>query len=780
MGSGPLRWPGVAFEPLRWPLLRRPGVANEPLAVEGVQDPQKDNLLYIMRLPPPLATAVMVLTEPPKYYPGMRVTNDLPRSNTHFEEEESTLKKSPSLLSLAKLSSDLMRVNEFLPEKDILMKRSSSFSHLEDLSKEDWSTELIQAGRVENGIEESVNHTLQKLPPYENFDDNKLLEGAQSINPKDAFVTTNQYPANFPTRGHFTPRNYRSPGQNSSRTAPLSENYMFSPNNLTMRRQGSDRNTSRSSSHRETYPRSRPLRHEPSPRPMLGRWLLKCCYPCLPEDCLPGQTSSVSSHGQQSSLALQETGQQSSLALQETGQQSSLAVHPTSQQDMENLVQNVFGRGFQTKCPEFQLMVTFDSVNNRVIFDGTILRYCDRKRFKTAANKLIQNTGWTQNLEELELDHLLPEKLRGILSVSPSGPPGIANQKAIGHDTAICIFRDKKAHSCKSNRSKDIFSIPYGNVTLEEALKKFREEDLKESSEFYEKEKVKAGEIFQTNADWNRKLQLIDSTMLHDRINTAWVRQSEIVIDRWQERWGNAPYKAVVYWHRIIGHCSLTIHTTLNHFILKTGGSVDSKEELQLLREDVQSVCTLVRGLRKAPDSSESFDWFVEEETTRLLSTYNSAAGQMKQQDLKFNTIQGINDTSPISFDSAIDYLDRGSFANVQDKDKRAFRVVGTFNLLLEGKLPAAVVDDAIEKSSENDPGETFDVHDLAQHSFDEGDPPYHVQKSAKSSSKPTSTRPRDPGKAPMVTYNTKTPIFDDNPPDGDSGEGSSYRPPLN
>ena len=708
-------------------------------------------------------------TEPFKNSPWTRVTYDLPRSTTHFEEEESTLRKSPSFPSLANLSTDQMRIHQFLPEKDILIKRSSSLSQLDDLPNE-----LIPASKVEDGVAESVSNTLQKLSPFEKFDDHKLLAGAQSIEPKDAFV---KYPANVPIRnifGHtFPPRNPRPTRPGVNRTALSNPSYVSDQNILTRRGQGSGQDPLHPFSNRDTSRRSRLLRHERSRRPTVGRWFLKCLCYCLPADCLPGETSSVSSQGQQSSLALQETSSVSS-----HGQQSSLAVRASSQQEMEKLVQNVFGREFQTKCPEFQLMVTFDSVNNRVIFDGTILRYCDRTRFKTAVIKLIKDTGWTQNLKELELDHLIPDKLRGVFSISPSVPPGMTGQNGIGHDTAICILRDKKAHTYKSNRSEDIFSIPYGNVTLKEALKKFREGDVKESSEFYETEQVKAGEISKTNADWIRKLQLIDSTMLHDRLNGAWLRQSEIVTERWQERWGTAPYKAVVYWHRIVAHCSLNIHTTLNNFILKTGRSVDRKTQLQLLRKDVQSVCTFGRGLRNTPDSSESFDWFVEEETTRLLSTYNSAAGQMGERDLIFNTIQGINDTPPITFDFAISRIDTGSFASVQDKNKRAFRVVGTYNLLLEGELPA-VVDDGIEMSSESDPGETFDVDDFAQRASDEGDPPSHVQKLAKSSSKPASTRRRNPGKQPipmseLVNSDTKPPIVDYKPPFGDSGEGSS------
>ena len=116
-----------------------------------------------MQLPPvqvhPPATAVMIPTEPLKDSPWTRVMYDLRRCNTHFEEKNSTLKRSSSVSDLAKLSSDLMRVNQFLPEKGILMKRSSS------LSLEDLPNELIQAGKVENGLEESIKDTLNKLPP---------------------------------------------------------------------------------------------------------------------------------------------------------------------------------------------------------------------------------------------------------------------------------------------------------------------------------------------------------------------------------------------------------------------------------------------------------------------------------------------------------------------------------------------------------------------------------------------------------------------------------------
>jgi hypothetical protein len=160
--------------------------------IEGVQDPQKNNLFYIMQLTPvqihPPGIAVIVPTKPFKGSPWRNVTYDLHRNNNHFEEAESTLKKSSSLTDLAKLSSDLMRINQSLPEKDILMKRSSSLSRLEDLP-----SDLIQANKVEEGFEEIFTNRLQKLTPSEKLDDNKLLEGAQSIRPRDMFITANQH-----------------------------------------------------------------------------------------------------------------------------------------------------------------------------------------------------------------------------------------------------------------------------------------------------------------------------------------------------------------------------------------------------------------------------------------------------------------------------------------------------------------------------------------------------------------------------------------------------------
>ena len=242
---------------------------------------------------------------------------------------------------------------------------------------------------------------------------------------------------------------------------------------------------------------------QPPPSLMFGKWWLHCLCPYLSADRFFVQRYSLSSYGQQSNLAAQAI----------------------SQQKMAKLVQNAFGSEFQTKCPEFQLMVTYDPVNNKMIFDGTILRYCDHKHFKEVVEDVIKSTGWIHNLKELVLDYLVTDQLRGVLSISPSGPSGITKEERIGDDTAICIFRDKKAYKDKINRSQEIFMIADGDVILEEVLKYFRERDVEGSSCFFQR--AKAGQIPQTDTDWNRKWQLIDSTTFTDRINTAWFRQNE-------------------------------------------------------------------------------------------------------------------------------------------------------------------------------------------------------------------------------------------------------------
>ncbi len=512
----------------------------------------------------------------------------------------------------------------------------------------------------------------------EELDDNKLLEGALSIKPRDAFVTANLGGTQIVS--NLSRTSSRPTTQGLSRITPnvnTRRTNFPSVNSSIITRQDSNRDPSRSFSHTSlsSHPLgSNPLRSEPPPTSIFGKWWSNCLCSCLPVYGFPEQIDSLPGYGQESG----------SIAL------------PISQQNMANLVENVFLSEFQTRCPEFRLMVTYDSLNHRLIFDGTILRYCDRNRFKTAAKKVIKDTGWTQNLEELELDHLVTAQLRGAFCISPT----------VGRDTALCIFRDEQAHTNKTKRSKEIFMIPRGDVrdvTLERVLKDFRERDVEGSSEFFQD--AKAGKISQTDPRWNRKWQLLDFTTFADCINTAWLRQNEIVVEHWREQWETTPYKAVVYWHRISEHCSLTIKSVLTDFRFKLVESVVIHEQLKLLKEDVESVCALGGGLRKTTGSTVLFSKVVEEDRLELVSSFNSLAEKMRRSELKVDRIQATNDPSPMLSDFAIKCLDKGSFADTQHRYKKTYRRPGGFKKRLE-KQREQPSDNIVEISFQSDPSE--------------------------------------------------------------------------
>jgi len=115
--------------------------------------------MQIPQLPPqPLAIAVVETTDDVSVMDS--TTYDLRRKNRFLEERKISLRRSSSLLDLAKLSSDLIQVNDLLEKKETLLKRCSSLSNLADLPRT-----LIEADRVENGFDEFVNNRLQKLPP---------------------------------------------------------------------------------------------------------------------------------------------------------------------------------------------------------------------------------------------------------------------------------------------------------------------------------------------------------------------------------------------------------------------------------------------------------------------------------------------------------------------------------------------------------------------------------------------------------------------------------------
>ena len=226
--------------------------------------------MQIPQLPPqPLAIAVVETTDDVSVMDS--TTYDLRRKNRFLEERKISLRRSSSLLDLAKLSSDLIQVNDLLEKKETLLKRCSSLSNLADLP-----STLIEADRVENGFDEFVNNRLQKLPPSEELDDNKLLEGALSIKPRDAFVTANLGGTQIVS--NLSRTSSRPTTQGLSRITPnvnTRRTNFPSVNSSIITRQDSNRDPSRSFSHTSlsSHPLgSNPLRSKPPPTSMFGKW----------------------------------------------------------------------------------------------------------------------------------------------------------------------------------------------------------------------------------------------------------------------------------------------------------------------------------------------------------------------------------------------------------------------------------------------------------------------------------------------------------------------------
>ena len=564
-GRGPLDghpWPAKG-----WPSKPPRSLDFSPM-VEGVQDPQKKSLLYIMRLPPPVpihppATVVMVSTEPLKDSPW---TYDLRRRNT---QEESTLKRISSVSDLAKLSSDLMRVNQFLPEKDILMKRSCSLSQLEDLPNE-----LIQAGRVENGLHESVQDTLQKLPPSENFDDYKLLEGAHSIRPKDAFVTANQFGKNIELTSTFARSYSRVSGRGLSRRLPYHDpgRYSATGSSLGMRGQGSDRNPSGSFSKREIP--SHPLRvkvkgltTQPPSTPMFSHGCLDRVSSCL-SLCLP------LSHDQQ------------------------LASLAARKEEVSRIVDAEFKA--KKWSPSYRLMVEYDPIDERLLFDGSMIEYGESEKFKEMCQTVAKILECTENSNELQADHLLSKHTRDAL--------GIKGEKA------VCLLTDKELHKEKTNDSINIFQIEDGDVSLEEACDNFMKRHIDLVRRFF------AGKAMDPQS--KRKWGLLDLETQIDCFKAGWRRTTVTSVVHFTHAWAETPFKAVLHWNRVCDHCFKNIEKLRDTFV----SDMSDTTNLELVKKDVEKLCSITKGIAKAPRKSRNFAPFVTSKAHKVMITFNEVA----------------------------------------------------------------------------------------------------------------------------------------------------------
>jgi hypothetical protein len=610
-----------------------------------------------MQLPPvqihPPAIAVMVPTEPLKDSPWTRATYDMRRSNTHFEEEESTLKRSPSVSDLAKLSSDLMRVNQFFPEKDILMKRSSSLSHLEDLPNE-----LIQAGRVENGLQEFVKDTLQKLPPSENFDDNydnKLLEVALSIKPRDAFVTANQFGENIELTSNFTQSksglvrralsrrvSYRDPGRYSSTGC-----------SLRMIRQSSDRNPSGSFSKREIP--SHPLRvkvkgltTQPPSTPMFNNGCSDCVSSCL-SLCLP------LSHDQQlASLAARK----------------------------EEVLRKVHAE-FAAKnwSNSYNLTVEYDPIDHRLLFDGSMIEYDESGEFKEMCKTVAAILECTENSDELQADHLVSKHTRNAL--------GIKGNKA------VCLLTDKELHMKKTNDSINIFKIEDGNVNLEEVYDNFMKRHIELVRKFF------AGKAMDRQS--KRKWGLLDLETQINCFKAGWRRTTVTSVVHFTHAWDETPFKAVLHWNRVCDHCFKNIEKLRDTFV----SDMSDTTNLELVKKDVEKLCSIAKGIAKAPRKSTNFAPFVTSKAHKVMITFNEVAHFTNEGTYVLNPEKTFENAESLAYSTTINLLDRIGLAKNQHTDVTFLRKPGYLAEVVTDKLADKK---RIETSFENTPAATFSL----------------------------------------------------------------------
>ena len=610
-----------------------------------------------MRLPPPVqihppATVVMVPTEPFKDSPW---TYDLRRRNT---QEESTLKRISSVSDLAKLSSDLMRVNQFLPEKDILIKRSSSLSQLEDLPNE-----LIQAGRVENGLEDSVNETLQKLPPSENFGDEKLLEGAHSIRPKDAFVTANQFGKNIELTSTFARSYSRLSGRGLSRRLPYRDpgRYSATGSSLGMRGQGSDRNPSGSFSKREIP--SHPLRvkvkgltTQPPSTPMFSHGCSDCVSSCL-SLCLP------LSHDQQ--LA-------------------SLAARKEE-------VLRIVDAEFKAKkwSPSYRLMVEYDPIDERLLFDGSMIEYGESEKFKEMCQTVAKILECTENSNELQADHLLSKHTREALGIKG--------------DKAVCLLTDKELHTKKTNDSINIFKIENGNVRLEEVYDNFMKRHIDLVRKFFA-EKA-------TDPQSKRKWGFLDLETQINCFKAGWDQTRATSVVHFTHAWDETPFKAVLHWNRVCDHCFKNIEKLRDAFV----SDMSDTTNLELVKKDVEKLCSVAKGI--APRKSSNFAPFVTSKAHKVMNTFNEVAHFTNEGNYALNPEETYKNAEPLSYKSAIKVLDATGLGDNQHSDVLFLRTPGKLAKLVTKKLAGKrrVETSFQPKSIEDTPNATFYLGELAQ-----------------------------------------------------------------
>lgn len=240
-------------------------------------------------------------------------------------------------------------------------------------------------------------------------------------------------------------------------------------------------------------------------------------------------------------------------------------------------------------------------------------------------------------------------------------------------------------------------------MTAKEVAKSFKKKDVWDSLVYY---------------DDDQKWGLIDSTTYGDRLAIAWDTEIKIIDKRWQKRFGTTPYKPVVYWDQISTRCDKNIKKLVNDFNIKIMESEDSNKLLEVLREDVESVCELGGGLVKAPGSTNNFVDLVEEEKAKLIDAFNSAARKLNRSELKLNVKKTINDTLfRFSFDLAIGYLDDAGLGTTQHIHNIFFRTPGRFTNVVKGKRPVAIPGNTSQTSSQGKLDQSFSQSDTGQSS---------------------------------------------------------------
>lgn len=228
-----------------------------------------------------------------------------------------------------------------------------------------------------------------------------------------------------------------------SRIDPIRGSFISSGNRYTMRRDGSGRDPFCSSSNKDivSHPLRFLLRTESPPTPRFSKGCSDCLTSCL-SSCFP--LNSVSNDQPRVDLAARK----------------------------EEILSKVYAEFGEKKWSgNFRLMVEYDPIDNRLLFDGSILEYDESHNLRKMCRKVAQIIGCTENSDELQSDHLLSKHTRQALPIKGK--------------KAACVLTDTELHTAKTNDSINIFNIDYGNVYLEEAYDRFMKRHIELVRKFF-------------------------------------------------------------------------------------------------------------------------------------------------------------------------------------------------------------------------------------------------------------------------------------------------------